>query len=410
MILEGIRVVDMTQWAAGPGAAAMLADLGAEVIHVEEPEKGDPQRLMKGWHRGSDFILPGGNHRLHFELVNRNKKSLAIDLKKQDGKDIVYQLVEKADVFVTNYRQGVLTKLGMEYETLSRFNPKLIYACGLAFGRKGPMAGRGAFDIMGQAMSGMMYTGDHPDAPVQLNVGIVDSLASVFLAYGIIAALLGRERLGIGQQVESSLLGAAIFSQHLPVTFSLFSGQEYQENRRTSSRPLYNYYKCKDGRWLALASNFPQYWGDLCEALGVKELQEDPSFIDQETRDKNSEELIAILDRVFVTKTYEEWERIFEKKDIIFCPVLKTTELASNPQILANEYIIDFDHPFTGQRLKMPGQPIKYSKTSASTITAAPMHGQHTEEVLREVLGYTSERISELMKMRVVRQYVDQKE
>lgn len=397
MPLEGVRIIDWTIWQQGPVATAMLGDLGAEVIKIEDRTYGDPGRAMKRL-RGLSTTLPGDRN-FYFENNNRNKKSVTLNLKKERGREVVYRLVQKSDVFVQNFRQGVATRLGMDYPTLSRYNPRLIYATASGWGVRGPESGLPSFDYLGLARSGIMNAVGEPDMPpLSLVGGIADQMGAIMLAYGVLAALVARERLGVGQEVDVSHLGSMITLQGLNVAASLMLGTEMPRVlRKAAPNPLWNHYRCKDGTWLALAHLQPdRYWRDFCRAIGMPQLGEDPRFKNMDVREKHSAELIAILDEVFASRTYEEWDKTFrEAGDFIYTSIRTVSDLSSDPQALENEYITDFDHPTLG-KIKMVGIPVKFSKTPGAIRLPAPEFGQHTEEVLLEICGYTWEEIEQL--------------
>lgn len=403
MVLEGIRVLDWTIWQQGPIASALLADLGAEVIKIEDRMGGDPGRGMKRV-RGISAVLPGDRN-FYFEYTNHNKKSITIDLKKEKGKEIIYRLVKKSDVFVQNFRKGVAARMGVDYETLSKHNPKLIYATGSGYGSKGPDSARTAMDLQGQARSGIMNAIGEPDMPpLSMAGGLADQMGGIMVSYGVLAALLARERFGIGQEIDASHMGSMVNLQGLNVAASLLVGKELpRESRVKVANPLWNYYECKGGTWVVLAHlQSDRYWPTLCEALGIEEVINDPRFAGMDKRSENSQELISIFDKAFATKTYEEWDRIFQEKgDFIYTKIQHITDLASDPQVLENDYIVDFDHPVLG-KTKIVGFPVKFSKTPAAIKLPAPMLSEHTEMVLNEIGGYTWEEISQLREEEVI--------
>ena len=401
-VLEGIRVLDWTVWQQGPMASVMLGDLGAEVIKIEDRVSGDPSR---GFMRQMGAGMGIGGRNFYFEVMNRNKKSVTLDLNKQRGKEILYQLVEKSDVFLQNFRQGVAARLGMDYATLSRYNPRLIYASASGWGPQGPNRQKPAFDFTGQARSGIMtIAGELGSSPISLQGAIGDQIGAIMTAYGVVAALLARERLGIGQEIDSSLLGSLLFLMGLNVSFKLGFGIEMpNHNRAGAYNPLWNYYKCSDDKWLALAElQADRAWPIVCRALGMQALEKDPRFDSLEARAKNAAELISIMDRVFVTKTRDDWLKTLEQAgDLIFEPVNTISDAVEDPQVLANDYITDFNHPVWG-KVKALGIPVKFSKTPGRITREAPEFGQHTEEVLTEVLGHTWDDIAKLREEEVI--------
>ena len=404
MILEGIRVIDWTIWQQGPVATTMLADMGAEVIKVEHPTQGDPARGVRK-QLGVPLTLHGGRTAI-FEHNNRNKKSIAIDLTIEKGKEIIYQLVGKSDVFVHNWRADVPERLGLDYDTLKKFNPRLIYANASGYGPKGPERLSPSLDPIGQARSGFMWNvGEPAPFPQTSAPGFIDQMGAILLSYGILGALLARERLGIGQQVHASLLGSGIALQSLNITVHLLTGRRYLPNlRQQAPNPIYNYYECKDNKWIFFALvQSERFWPDFCQALGCKDLEMDPRFSNTELREQNSKELIEIFDKIFTTKTYEEWnQRLSEvSKDFIYTRVQDYDDLSKDPQVLENSYIIDYDHPTLG-KVKMTGFPVTFSQTPAAMRMPAPEHGQHTEEILTEVCGYSWEDIPIFKKQGVI--------
>ena len=406
--LQGIKIIDWTIWQFGPIATTMLGDLGADVIKIESLD-GDPGRTVfrAG---GVDRSLPGGRTS-YFEANQRNKRSIALDLKKPEGVDIVLKMVEDADVFVQNFRKGVAERLGLSYEVLREINPRLIYASATGYGPRGPDAGMPALDSAAQARSGLMLAtgpdGADPD-PIQGVIG--DQIGGITLGWGILAALMARSIHGIGQRVDASHLGSSIWLQGLAVSMGLLTrdrppseiNNSYHSPRDSAVNPLANFYKCKGGRWIMLA-NFQadRYWADFARALGIEELIHDAKFRDMDARGENRGELIAILDRKFAEKTYHQWAEILERSgDFIFSPVQRLSELEDDPQVIANGYIADVDHPTLGP-IQLADHPLRYSETPHSIRTVAPELGQHTEEILLE-MGFDWEGISGLQEKGVI--------
>jgi len=402
--LEGIRVLDWTQWQMGPWAAAMLAELGAEVIHIENPVTGDHGR---GLGQAGLSDLPQGKT-AYFEINNRGKKSIALDLVKEEGKEVIYRLVRNSDVFLNNFRQGVPERLKLDYETLCKYNPKLIYAAASGYGPKGPDSQEPAFDVVGLARSGIMtMIGGPDDPPLNITLGIADQMGAIMTAYGIMTAIVARERFGIGQKVDASHLGSMMALQGLGIGMQLYyrpdSPKYFKPDRKAARNPLWNQYQCKGGEWIMLGMLQPdRQWGLICKGLGMEYLENDPKFDNADSRRENSRELIAIMDDIFKKKSVHEWMRTFkETGDIICTPVQSIADLENDPQVLANDYIIDQNHEVIGP-VKVLGMPIQLSKTPGFVKCEAPEFGQHTEEVLKEVGGYTWEEISELKEKEVI--------
>ena len=401
--LEGIRILDWTQWQMGTVATAMLADLGAEVIHIEDRERGDPGRGLKTA-RGISLNIPGGRN-AYFEYNNHGKKGIAIDLKNTEGRDIIYRLVRNTDVFVHNFRQGVPERLCLDYSTLCQHNPKLIYAALSGYGPKGPEAHEPAFDYLGLARSGIMTIVGEPDGPPSgFAGGIADQMGAIMAAYAVLAALVARERLGVGQQIDVSHLGSMMALQGLGTAIKLSTGQELaREDRRKVANPLWNHYLCADGKWLVLGMLQPdRQWSSLCKALGIEHLEKDPRFDTADSRRKNSEYLISMMDKIFISKASSEWMDILKSAgDIICTPVQTISDVIDDPQVWANDYLVEVDHRITGSTKTM-GIPVQFSKTPGKVTPEAPEFGEHTEEVLIKVGGYTWEEIDNLKEREVI--------
>jgi len=381
----------------------MLGDLGAEVIKIEERVGGDPGRGVMSI--GGTATGGEGKRNYYFEANNRHKRSIALDLKKPEGKAIIYKLIEKSDVFVQNFRKGVAGKLGLDYQTLSRRNPKLIYASATGYGPQGPDSGEPSFDYMGLARSGIMTAVGEPDmVPQNITGGIADQMGAIMLAHGIVVALLARERLGVGQEVNTSHLGSMMALQGLNLACRLTLGKEFKRFYRTQAvNPLWNHYKCQDDKWICFA--MPQadrYWPDFCKALGITELEKDPRFAAMKVRGKNCEALIAILDKIFAAKPRDEWMKILKAGgDFIYTIVNSVNDLPTDPQMIANNYVVDYDHPAWGP-IQVMGHPVILSETPADPKAPAPEFGEHTEQILIDTLGYSWEEVAQLKEQEVI--------
>ncbi|MEX0799960.1 MAG: CoA transferase [Dehalococcoidia bacterium] len=397
--LAGIRVINWSQFTPS-SAGYIMGDLGADVIKLEHPVQGDAYRGM-GQMYGDAMAMPGGRH-AGFESVNRNQRSVTLDLKQEKGRDILYRLVEKADVFYTNYTTSVARRLKADYETLSALNPKLVYAYSSTYGPEGPWAERRGFDHTAQARSGMMFAmgeRDFPE-PVQSVGGLADQMGATVLTLGILAALVAREVQGVGQRLDSSLLGASLHLQALGVSVTSLRGKSWGRHTRTRTKnPLANHYRCADDRWILFAEiQADRFWPEFCAALGLDELTDDPKFATAlGGRREHAEELIGILDRTLATKPRDEWVFRFEELNVPFAysPVNDYYDVLADEQVLANDYVVEFDHPEAG-RVKVMGYPIRFSATPARIVREAPEFGQHTEEVLNELLGFSWEEIAAL--------------
>ena len=392
--LDGTRVLEWGIFHAGPGSTAILADLGAEVIKIEQPGLGDPIRLLSRFGRAN--VTMNGRS-LFYEGANRHKKNITIDLKTDKGREIAYRLAAISDVFMTNIRRKAVEKLEMTYEVLSRINPGLVYATVSGYGPYGSESQQGAFDFHGQARSGMMYCMGEPDMPpLLIHFGVVDQATAIMTSHAILTALLARERTGKGQEVHVSILGAAMFLQYFNVMNGMILGQPVPRHQRLSTDALRNYYQCKDGKWVCVTISYQMgAWHEFCEALGHPELAKDPRFETRESRFENCEELIALLDDIFATRTQEEWHSLFVDRAIFATKVNSPMDLGSDAQVLANDYLVEFDHPFFGKSL-VPGYPAHFSETPADTRGTAPEKGEHTDEILRELAGYSQSEIRQL--------------
>jgi len=369
-------------------AAAMLGDLGAEVIKIEQLGGGDP---MRGWMHPLATI----DRNTVFETFNRNKRGIAVNLQTEGGRDIVYKLTERADIFLTNLRSKVVTRLGLDYDSLSSINRKLVYAQASGWGPKGPDSEKGGFDNLVVARSGFMYTTGEPEfgGPQRPTVGIIDAAGASFLVLATLAALQARQRSGEGQKVDTALLGSAITLASLIDCLAVGAGIVQAKSPRTQEvNPFYNFYRCGDGEWLYISiPQFTRYWASLWEAVGQEELARRPAYQTPKELAQHSKELIAILDQVLATKPRAEWLRIFTERDILCEPIQTVGDLVNDPQVMANGYIMEYDHPNYG-REKVIGIPYQFDKTPTSLVRPSPEYGQHTEEVLLE-FGYEWDQI-----------------
>ncbi|MCK4274313.1 MAG: CoA transferase [Dehalococcoidales bacterium] len=388
MALEGIRVLDVSEAGLAPVCCRILADMGAEVIKVERTEGGDQTR---------GILKISGNVPIYdinyvFEFYNFNKKGITLDLKQKEGQQILYKLVEKSDVFVCNFRPHALKNLGLEYETISKINPRIVYTHLSGYGLHGPEKDVGAYDFVGYwARSGVMAALGEPGTPLPFQLpGFGDNTTGMYAACAILMALFHRERTGEGQEVCVSLIGGGIWSMGIVLSSVLATGLEYPRVSRTcQSNPIFNSYECADGNWLQLACiQGDRYWSGVCQALDICELENDPRFRTHELRMENHEELIPILDEVFKSKTRDEWAKRLSQHEIIWTLVKTPADVAADPTPWADGYFREIDHP-AGKKLKVIMPPWQFSKTPPTIRNTAPEFGQHTEEVLTETLGYT---------------------
>ncbi|MBI4289555.1 MAG: CoA transferase [Chloroflexi bacterium] len=400
--LDGIKVVDWTIYQQGPVASLMLGDLGADVIKIEHRVTGDPGRGFTGIMGLPPSAI--GDRNFYFETNNRNKRSLTVDVKKGKGREIVYKLVSQSDVFIHNFRQGVPEKVGLGYEELTRINPRLVYGCASGFGPEGPEYQRPSFDAVGLARTGYLDICGVPDMPPQYPPGgLADQMGATMLAYGVLAALLARERLGVAQKVDVSHIASMAWLQNLIISQFLITGKPPPRHRRErAANPMSNYYKCGDGKWIFLSFMQPdRHWPAFCRCVGLEHLEKDPRFADSPARRKNREDLIHILDNLFAQRPAAEWAaRLSQGRDLVYEVVNCIPDLLNDPQVQANKYIVEIDHPTWGPT-RMVNVPVTLSKTPGEIKRPAPEFGQHTEEILQEI-GYSWEEITGLREAEVI--------
>ena len=387
--LAGLKVVDLSHIMAGPACTRMLADMGAEVIKVEKSAGGDDSRRM-----APPLI---GDEAAAFLMMNRNKRGIALDLRTEGGKQVLRRLLAKADVVVENYRRGTLAKLGFDYESLRRDNPGLIYCAISGFGRSGPYADRGGFDLIAQAMSGIMsITGSSPeDPPVKCGPPLTDITAGLLATIGILAALRKREETGWGQMVETSLLEAGIIQTYWQSAMTFATG--VAPGPLGSAHPLtapYQAFPTSDG-WIVVGGANQSNWLRLVEVLEAPELAKDPRFLDNEQRMAHRKELEEELNRRFRTRSCSDWLACLEKAGLPAGPVYDIKQMHEDPQVLAREMVVEVEHTKLGP-VKTLGLPIKFSDTPGGPRRGAPLLGEHTHEILREH-GFSAQEIEALI-------------
>lgn len=399
--LDGMRVIDWTMWQFGPVSTMMLADLGAEVIKVESLE-GDHARQFVG-SSGVNADLGSGVN-AYFSALNRQKRSIAIDLKHPQGREIIYDLVKTSDIFVQNFRQGVAERLQLGYDDLVVHNPRLIYGAAAGYGPQGPDSGKPAFALTGEARAGSLWWAG-PDDGLPYNIpGVADQIAGIMLSYGLLGAVVARERFGIGQKVDVSHLGSLMWLGNMRDGIALLAGQAFErQNRDRAGNVLWNTYRCQDGHWIALAmGQGDRYWPTFCKAIDREDLVHDPRFNSMQARGENLETLIAMLDAIFATRPRDEWEmRLREAGDLIWERVQTVLDLPHDPQVIDNQYLVEFDHPVLGPTM-WHQTPVTYSETPVSTRKMAPMHGEDTDDVLKNLLGYDAAHVASLRDAKVI--------
>ena len=403
-VLEGIRVIDMGHVVAVPAACATLADWGAEVIKIE-PLTGEMARGVGTSYRMVDGkVVPIDESEVPwvFQYLNRNKKGLALNLRTDPGRDVLYKLIEKTDIFLTNYEASTLTKLKADYETLIRFNPALIYGILTGYGTVGPDKDERGFDYSaGWARSGAMHMiGEPGSVPPPQRGGMMDMVTGGHIVGGVMASILHRNKTGNGQKLEFSLYHASVWTMAHDI-HSALAGEPNPKHDRTKPRnPLFNSYRTKDDKWFWLAMLQPDpSWPDFCRAIDRPELEEDPRFNSLPARWENSEELVRIIDDILISKTREEWERIFRENNVIYGRVASLEDVLTDPQAIANDFFVDLHHPDTDMKVLSP--PVKFCQNPASVRAPAPEVGQHSEEILLD-LGYSWDDITQLKDQQVI--------
>ncbi|EGO62715.1 CaiB/BaiF CoA transferase family protein [Acetonema longum] len=384
--LEGIRVLDLSRVLAGPYATMMLADYGADVIKIEPPKVGDDSRAF------GPFI---GKESAYFMSLNRNKRSIELNFKRQAECDLFKEMVKQADVVVENYRPGTMEKFGLGYDVLKEINPKLIYVACSGFGQTGPYKSKPAYDIIVQAMGGIMsITGPENGDPTRVGASVGDVVAGIFSAYGAMLALYHRERTGLGQKVDVGMLDCQIAILENAIARYVTSGivPGPLGNRHPSITP-FSSYTAQDGYLIVGAGN-ARLWEKLCAVLERPDLLADPRFATNADRTNNVNALADILNGIFKQKTIAAWLELLETAGLPCAPINTVEKIVNDPHVAAREMIVEVEHPVAG-KLKMPGVPVKLSLTPGKVETPAPLLGQHAVEILHELFGWSEEKTKE---------------
>ncbi|MGB9700105.1 MAG: CaiB/BaiF CoA transferase family protein [Thermodesulfobacteriota bacterium] len=387
-LLNGIRVLDLTHVLAGPFCTQILGDLGAEVIKIERPGVGDPTRKIPPYNLRDDQSA-------YFLALNRNKKSLTLDLKNPAGREIFYALTQKSDVVINNFTPGTMEKLGLGYEDLKKINPQIIYASVTGYGQTGPYRERPSYDIIVQAMGGVMsYTGEPGKPPVRCGIPIGDLGGAVFGVIGILSALISRSLTGEGRMVDISMLDVQIALHTYRAKYYFVAGEIPQPvgTAHVSNVPL-RAYQTKDS-YIVIEAHMDHFFKNLCKCMGLDHLPDDPRFNSRAKRLENREQLDRILEEAFLKKTTAEWWDLFNKLEVPAGPIYTLDKALEDPQVLARNMVVEIDSPHVG-RLKDVGCPIKASGVTPN-YNPPPALGEHTEQVLRNLLGYSPEKILEL--------------
>jgi formyl-CoA transferase len=392
--LHGIRVLDLTRVLAGPYCTMFLGDLGAEVVKVEQPGVGDDTR---GW--GPPFT---GGESAYFLCVNRNKKSVTIDLKSTEGVALLRRLAERADVLIENFRPGTMERLNLGEKDLRAANPRLIYASLSGFGADGPMSDAPGYDLIVQAWGGLMsITGPADGEPSKVGVAIIDLVAGLMLGKSIAAALFAREKLGVGQKIDTSLLEAEVACLINVGSNYLVEGNIPRRwgNAHPSIVP-YQSFKTEDG-YLVIGVASEGIWRRFCQAIGRAEWADDSRFEKNSNRVENRSLLIGLLAEIFLSRSTDEWLKLLNSAEVPCAPVQTVDQVFKAPQVLHREMLVQMEHPTAGT-VRMAGIPVKFSLTTASVRLPPPLLGQHNEEVLESWLGINDKEISELKRKTVI--------
>lgn len=391
--LEGVRVLDLTRVLAGPFATQNLGDLGAEILKIEPPGNGDETRQF------APFV---GGESHYFLALNRNKKSLVIDLKTPEGADLLKKLVAKSDILIENFRAGVMDKLGLGFKDLSAINPRLIYCAISGFGMSGPLKDRPAFDIVTQALTGVLsVNGAAGQTPVKLGLPLGDLVGGVFGPIAVLAALHERSVTGRGRLIDISLFDGLTGMLGYLAQLALITGKDPQPVG--SSHPTivpYGSFRASDGE-IIIAALSDVFWQKLCEALGLTEFSERPELKSNTGRREHRDEINRAIEGVIAQHGVGHWEELFRKFDVPYAPVLGVTAALAQPHAVAREMVTSVEHATAGT-IRIVGRPVKFPDAPQAPLTAPPTLGQHTTEVLHDLLALSDAEIEQLRRAGVI--------
>ncbi len=381
--LDGIRVIELASYVSGPFASVLLADLGAEVIKVESPGEGDP---FRGW---------GANkYGSNFRSLNRNKKSITLNIRREEGKEIFLKIAAGCDVLVENLRPGVMKRRGLDYESIRALNPKIIYCSISGFGQQGPYRERPGFDTVGQGMSGLLSLLTDPEKPQGVGISLSDHLSGIYATYGILAALVNRMATGEGQWVETSLLRASVSFLSENAVRYFETGVVPRRATRTRTAGVFAFVDREEKPFIIHLSSPRKFFIGLLEIVEKPELAEDPRFLDRKGIVENHDELSELLQAAFSRRGREEWLRLLNEKDVPCAPLNTLDEVFKDPQVKQYGFPVEVEHPKMGKML-LVGSGVQLSRTPPAINMAPPTLGEHTEEILRG-LSYDEQTIQQL--------------
>ncbi|KAM3929005.1 succinyl-CoA:glutarate CoA-transferase [Leptodactylus fuscus] len=394
--LDGVKILDLTRVLAGPFATMILGDLGAEVIKVEKPGSGDDTR---SW--GPPFV---GNESAYFLSVNRNKKSIAVNMKDPKGTKIIKQLAQACDVFIENYIPGKLAEMGLGYEDLIETAPHIIYCSITGYGQTGPMFKRAGYDAVACAMSGLMHiTGPEDGDPVRPGVAMTDLATGLYAHGAVMAGLLQRTKTGKGMHIDCNLLSSQVAClSHIAANFLNAGIEAKRWGTAHGSIVPYQSFKAKDGYLVIGAGNDQQFF-TVCRITELSELIDDPRFKTNKLRVQHRKELLQVLSARFSEKTTAEWLKLFEGSGIPYGPINSIKQVFSEPQVAHNGLVLEMEHPMAG-KISVAGPAVRFNNFNISSPNPPPVIGQHTVEVLKSILGYEDNYIAELIKDKTITQ------
>lgn len=393
LALEGIKVLDLTRVLAGPYATMILGDLGADIIKIEIPGKGDDSRYF------GPYL---NDESAYFMSINRNKRSMTLNLKDDNGKKLLLDMIKKADVIVENFRPGTMEKLGLGYDVIKEVNPKIIYAAASGFGHSGPYSKRAAYDAVVQAMGGIMsITGEKGGKPMRVGPSVGDITAGLFTAIGILGALVNRNVSGKGQKVDVAMLDCQVAILENAIARYLVTKENPKPagNKHTSIVP-FEVFETKDSEIIVAAGN-DVLWGKFCNIIERHELIDDERFKTNPLRNQNYDVLRPLIAEPLTHKDTKVWQELLDNGGVPNGPINNIEKVINDPQVNAREMIVEVEHPTAGN-LKMPGIPIKMSETPGSIRRPSPLLGEHNYEILNEMLGYDKKKVDELIDEKII--------